>query len=102
MRCVPRRCRRDALGQHTGFAPGPAYNRRINRRIARKATSTPRARTQRAVSRALLVEIALAALIPALPGAPGAVRVAGVSLLWWYAGVVAPVLSALAVAVLRR
>lgn len=51
---------------------------------------------------ALFVEIALAALVPALPGAPGAVRVAGVSVVWWYAGLVAPGLSVLAVAVLRR
>jgi hypothetical protein len=38
----------------------------------------------------LLVPLLLLAL---LPGAPGAVRVAGVSLAWWYAGLVGPLLA---------
>jgi hypothetical protein len=39
----------------------------------------------------MLVPLLLLAL---LPGAPGAVRVAGVSLAWWYAGLVAPAIAA--------
>jgi hypothetical protein len=38
----------------------------------------------------LLVPLLLLTLVP---GAPGAVRVAGVSLAWWYAGIVAPALA---------
>ena len=49
---------------------------------------------------ALLVPLLLLALVP---GAPGAIRIAGVSLAWWYAGVVAPTLAAvLATALLVR
>jgi hypothetical protein len=33
-------------------------------------------------------------LLAVLPGSPGAVRLAGVSLAWWYAGVVGPALAA--------
>jgi len=33
-------------------------------------------------------------LLAAVPGAPGTVRVAGVSLAWWYAGLVAPIVAA--------
>jgi len=48
----------------------------------------------------LLVPPLLLALVP---GAPGAVRVAGVSLAWWYAGLVAPTLATvLATALLVR
>jgi hypothetical protein len=45
----------------------------------------------------LLVPLLLLAL---LPGAPGAVRVAGVSVAWWYAGVVGPALAVLVATVL--
>ena len=42
-------------------------------------------------------------LLTILPGAPGTVRVAGVSLAWWYAGLVAPALAiVVATAVLVR
>ena len=42
-------------------------------------------------------------LLAVVPGAPGAVRVAGVSLAWWYAALVAPALAAaLATALLVR
>ena len=42
-------------------------------------------------------------LLALLPGAPGAVRLAGISLAWWYAGLVGPVLAvALASALLLR
>jgi hypothetical protein len=50
--------------------------------------------------RAIVALLALLALVPLLalaPSAPGAVRLAGVSLLWWYAGLVAP-LAAIAIA----
>jgi hypothetical protein len=45
----------------------------------------------------LLVPLLLLTLVP---GAPGAVRVAGVSLAWWYAGVVAPAIAAIVATVL--
>jgi hypothetical protein len=52
---------------------------------------------------ALLVLLAVALLLALAPAAPGAVRLAGVSLLWWYAGLVAPLLaSLLTVVVLLR
>jgi len=42
-------------------------------------------------------------LLSLVPGAPGAVRVAGVSVTWWYAGLIAPTLATvLATAVLVR
>jgi hypothetical protein len=45
----------------------------------------------------LLVPLLLVAL---MPSAPGAVRVAGVSLAWWYAGLVAPAVAAVLATVL--
>jgi hypothetical protein len=53
--------------------------------------SVPRGR--RTAIAALLVLLAGAPLLALAPAAPGAVRVAGVSLLWWYAGLVAPLLA---------
>ena len=52
---------------------------------------------------ALLVLLAVAPLLALAPAAPGAVRVAGVSLLWWYAALVAPLAATgLAVVLLVR
>jgi hypothetical protein len=52
---------------------------------------------------ALLVLLAVAPLLALAPGAPGAVRLAGVSVLWWYAALVAPlVATTVAVVVLAR
>lgn len=63
--------------------------------------SVPRRR--RAAIVALLVLLAGAPLLALTPAAPGAVRVAGVSLLWWYAALVAPVLATgIAIACLVR
>jgi len=42
---------------------------------------------------ALLVLLAIAPLLALAPAAPGAVRVSGVSLLWWYAALVAPLIA---------
>jgi hypothetical protein len=53
--------------------------------------SVPRRR--RTAIAALLVLLVGAPLLALAPTAPGAVRVAGVSLLWWYAAVVAPLLA---------
>ncbi|PYM23218.1 MAG: hypothetical protein DMD78_12485 [Candidatus Rokuibacteriota bacterium] len=39
---------------------------------------------------ALLVLLAIAPLLALAPAAPGAVRIAGVSVLWWYVGFAAP------------
>jgi len=47
----------------------------------------------------LLGLLAGAVLLALAPAAPGAVRVAGVSLLWWYVAVAAP-LAATAIAVI--
>jgi membrane protein implicated in regulation of membrane protease activity len=74
-------------------------------------TSPPRARPPAVAAArrqwlAALVLVALLAVFPALALLPldaASVRVAGVSLLWWYGGVVAPVLgAALATAFHRR
>ena len=46
---------------------------------------------------ALLVLLAIAPLLALAPFAPGAVRLAGVSLLWWYTGVLAPLAATLIV-----
>ena len=52
---------------------------------------------------ALLVLLAVAPVLALAPAAPGAVRVAGVSVLWWYAGLAAPLLAtAVAILVLVR
>jgi hypothetical protein len=53
--------------------------------------SVPRRR--RAALAALLVLLVGAPLLALAPAAPGAIRVAGVSLLWWYVGIVAPLLA---------
>jgi hypothetical protein len=47
----------------------------------------------------LLVVLLLPLVVAALPGTPGSVRVAGVSLLWWYAAVAGPLAAALTVMV---
>jgi len=63
--------------------------------------SVPRGR--RTAIAALLVLLAGAPLLALAPAAPGAVRVAGVSLLWWYTGLVAPLLAtAITIVVLVR
>lgn len=63
--------------------------------------SVPRRR--RAAIVALLVLLAGAPLLALAPAVPGAVRVAGVSLLWWYSAFVAPVLATgIAIACLVR
>ena len=48
----------------------------------------------------LLVLLALGPLLALTPAAPGAVRVAGVSLLWWYSACLAPLMAS-ALAALR-
>lgn len=52
----------------------------------------------------LIVLLVGAPLLALAPAAPGAVRVAGVSLLWWYSGLVAPLLATTVaiVALVRR
>ena len=63
--------------------------------------SVPRGR--RTAIAVLLVLLAGAPLLALAPAAPGAVRVAGVSLLWWYTGLVAPLLAtAITIVVLVR
>jgi len=42
---------------------------------------------------ALLVLLAVAPVLALAPAAPGAVRIAGVSVLWWYAALLAPVVA---------
>jgi len=42
---------------------------------------------------ALLVLLAIAPVLALAPAAPGVVRDSGVSLLWWYAAVVAPLIA---------
>jgi hypothetical protein len=60
-------------------------------------------RGRRTAITALLVLLVGAPVLALAPAAPGAVRVAGVSLLWWYTGLVAPLLAtALVIIVLVR
>ena len=51
----------------------------------------------------LVLLLLLPPLASVLPGSPGAVRVAGITLLWWYCALVGPFLAAAvaAVALLR-
>ena len=49
---------------------------------------------------ALLVLLAIAPLLALAPFAPGAVRLAGISLLWWYTGLIAPLTATLIVVTL--
>ena len=59
------------------------------------------ARGRRLGIAALLVLLALAPVLALAPAAPGAVRIAGVSLLWWYAGLAAPLAAtAITIAIL--
>jgi hypothetical protein len=50
----------------------------------------------------LLGLLAGAIVLMAVPGNPGALRLSGVSLLWWYAAVVAPLAAILLVLLVRR
>ena len=51
------------------------------------------ARFRRAAVAAVLVLVAIAVALPVIPGTPGTLRAAGVSLRWWYGAVLAPVLA---------
>jgi hypothetical protein len=63
----------------------------------------PAARGRRTAIVALLVLLAGAVVLALAPAAPGAVRIAGVSVLWWYVGAAAPLAAtAIAVAILLR
>ena len=50
----------------------------------------------------LLLLLAVYPLIGALPSEAGSIRVAGLSVLWWYGAVVAPALAWLVAVVLHR
>src|SRR5262245_55457348 len=50
----------------------------------------------------LLGLLAGALVLMVAPGNPGALRLAGIGLLWWYAAVAAPLASALLVAAVQR
>jgi hypothetical protein len=50
----------------------------------------------------LLLLLVAYPLIGALPSEAGSIRVAGLSVLWWYGAVVAPVLAWLTAVVLHR
>jgi hypothetical protein len=51
-------------------------------------------RTEGMAALLLLVVLAVFPIIDALPHQVGAIRLAGVSLLWWFGGAIAPVLAA--------
>jgi hypothetical protein len=53
------------------------------------------ARFRRAAVAAVLVLVAIAIVLPVIPGTPGTLRAGGVSLLWWYGAVAAPILATL-------
>lgn len=50
----------------------------------------------------LLLVLAAYPLIGALPSEAGSIRIAGLSVLWWYGAVVAPTLAWLVAVVLHR
>jgi len=47
----------------------------------------------------LVLLLVLPPLATVLPGSPGAVRVGGITLLWWYAALLGPLLAAVVAAV---
>src|SRR5882672_11259324 len=62
----------------------------------------PTAARRRAGVAALLGLLAGALLLMPAPGNPGALRLAGISLLWWYAALVAPLAAVLIVIAVER
>lgn len=50
---------------------------------------------RRVATIALLVLVAVAAALPLVPGSSAALRAGGVSLVWWYGVVAAPILATL-------
>src|SRR5207244_10448891 len=62
----------------------------------------PTAARRRAGVATLLGLLAGALLLMAAPGNPGALRLAGISLLWWYAALAAPLAAVLVVAAVER
>jgi hypothetical protein len=54
------------------------------------------ARARRIATVVLALLLVVAPVVSLLPGAPGVVRVDGITLLWWYAGLVGPALAATA------
>ncbi len=57
-------------------------------------------RTEGMAALLLLVVLALFPIIDTLPHQVGAIRLAGVSLLWWFGGAIAPLLTAVIAVVL--
>ena len=53
------------------------------------------ARIRRTAVAALVLLLVLAIALPLVPGTPGTLRLGGVSLLWWYGAVAAPLLATL-------
>jgi len=49
----------------------------------------------------LVVLLVLPVLTTLLPGSPGALRVAGIPLLWWYAALIGPLAAAVTVVLSR-
>jgi hypothetical protein len=58
-------------------------------------------RGRRSAVLVLVLLLSLPLLALALPGSPVTMRVAGVTLLWWYATVAAPLAAAISVVVTR-
>ena len=54
----------------------------------------PMVRTRGIAALLLLAVLATFPVIAALPHQSGAIRLAGLSLLWWYGGVIGPMLAA--------
>jgi hypothetical protein len=53
------------------------------------------ARIRRGALAVVLVLIAIAIVLPIIPGTPGTLRAAGVSLSWWYGVLAAPAVATL-------
>jgi hypothetical protein len=70
----------DVAAQDTDSVQGARYNPAMSGATARRAGTI-----------VLLFMLLVVPLLAILPGSPGSIRIAGVSLLWWYAGLIAPV-----------
>ena len=73
--------------------------RRRRRAIIRLPMAADRGRRIAVV--VLVFLLLVPSLVSVLPGSPGTMRVAGITLLWWYAALVGPLAAALSVLLAR-
>src|SRR6058998_3739115 len=104
----PRGARRRASAGAARLALPPPFGSSCSgyRFRGRRATGYNRTMPETAAGRVgvvvLLVLLAAVVVVPLLPGDPGAVRLAGVAVLWWFAAGAAPVVATLTACALFR